>query len=447
MSRAQSRAQSSDQSIPLLSLPGAWRRYPVATALVGLLVIFLVLFPKGGIKISSVPITWGYLLLGLPLPVLALIRLVGFPLRFRRTALIAVATVIPFDVLFLYSCRQNGVASVGDAMSTFVNFFLFPPAFLLVYPAFLDRIDGARLSRLLRFCMLSAALFGLVLFVVYPLTGNLLEVPYLTVNADDYGLIDSTKHITRGAFLKLISTYNNGNVYGVATLILLPIYNTLEPKAWRRNTMKLALILTLSRTVWAGLIFEQLLSLGRIAFESAPTFPRVKLGPALRRSLVLFVTAGAIVAGLTLTFGDLSFLFDENLGGRSAGLISAFHNITLLPAIPVIPFNEIIYAAALAEYGVAGFFSIILIFLMPLALFASNPAVLRSPIRAAALKGLILYSLLMGIDGAIGLIPVMVFYWFTYMIFLEGWPQAFEAASTPTAEPAPPADAARLGFA
>lgn len=420
-------------SSPIPVLPHAWRKYPLSAALVGLLVIFLVLFPKGGVKISSIPITWGYLLLGISLPLLAIIRVLSFPLRFRKFALVAVATVVPFDVLFLYSCRQNGIASFGDAIGTFVNFFLFPVAFLVVYPAFLSRIDGKRLSRILRFCMLAAAFYGIILFILYPLTGKLFEVPYLTVNADDYGLIASTKNIARGAFLKLISTYNNGNVYGVATLILLPMYNVFEKKAWRRNVMKFALILTLSRTVWAGLLCEQLLSLGRIAAQSARTFPRISLGPALRRSLVLIATAVAIVAGLTLTFGNISFLFDQNLGGRSEGLVNALHNITLLPNSPVLPFAEIVYSSALAGYGVAGLLSILLIFGMPLLLLILNPAVLRSPIRSAALKGLLLYSILMAMDGAISLIPVMVFYWFAYMIFLEGWPHAIES---PLASPA-----------
>ena len=153
-------------SSPVPELPYVWRKYPVSAAMAGLLVTFLVLFPKGGVKVGTIPITWGYLLLGISLPILAVVRLLGFPLRFRKLALIATATVVPFDILFLYSCRQNGIAFVGDAIATFVNFFVFPVAFLLVYPPFLSRVDGPRLSRLLRFCMLAAAIFGIILFVL-----------------------------------------------------------------------------------------------------------------------------------------------------------------------------------------------------------------------------------------------------------------------------------------
>ena len=36
------------------------------------------------------------------------------------------------------------------------------------------------------------------------------------MNASDYGELEITKNIGRGFFYKLISTYNNGNLYGVA---------------------------------------------------------------------------------------------------------------------------------------------------------------------------------------------------------------------------------------
>jgi hypothetical protein len=48
--------------------------------------------------------------------------------------------------------------------------------------------------------------------------------------------------------------------------------------------------------------------------------------------------------------------------------------------------------------------------------------IVQSPVRKAALKGLILYAIVATIDGATNLIPVMAFYWFAYMVFLFGLP-------------------------
>lgn len=403
--------------------PGRHRRpHPITAALTALLTLFLVLFPKGGIKLGSVPLTWGYLLLGATLPVLTVIRGLAFPLRVKRSALAVMGSLVPFFILFFFSAEQNGLSSFGEAISTFTSVFVLPFAFLLIYPAFLPYVDGVRFERLFRFSILSAALFGIFLFFLYPLTGHLFEIPYLTVNAADYGMIETYKHINRGGFLKLISTYNNGNVYGVATLILLPLYNKLEPRLWRRNTIKFALILSLSRTVWFGLVAEQLLSLLRLGAGALLTFPRIVLGPAVKRGAFLLLTFGSVVAGLTFTSGKLAFLFDSQLGGRTEGLKAALSNVSWLPAVPVQYFGEIIYTSALAFYGITGLLSIVLIFAFPILLLMSDQACVRSPLRMAAFKGLILYAILMWIDGALNYIPVMAFYWFAYMVFLYGWP-------------------------
>ncbi len=402
------------------------RRHPIAAVLAALLTLFLVLFPKGGVKFGDVPLTWGYVLLGLTLPVLAIVRLFAFPLRARWGAVAATASLIPFQLVFFYSVKQNGVDSFGQAISTFTSLFVLPLAFLLVYPVFLPLIDGIRFDRLFRFSIFSAAVFGIFLFFLYPLTGHLFEIPYLTVNAGDYGMIEGYKHINRGAYLKLISTYNNGNVYGVATLILLPLYNALEPRLWRRNTIKFALILSLSRTVWFGLVAEQLLSLVRLGADAALTFPRIALGPAVKRAAVILLTGGGVLIGLSFTSRNLAFLFDSQLGGRTDTLRAATQNVSWLPVIPVQLFGEVVYATALTSYGITGLLSVLLIFILPIFLLLRDRSCLRSPLRSAAFKGLLLYTILMFVDGAINFIPVMAFYWFTYMVFLHGWPGGLE---------------------
>ena len=408
--------------------PNATPRHRITSLLTFTLVIFLILFPKGGVKVGPVPLTWGYLILAASLPPLALVRVVRLPLRMRKRALLALATLVPFQVTLIYSTLQNGVSNTGYGISMFVAFFVFPFAFLFVYPAFLDRIDGRRLARQFRFCIFVAAVYGLILFVVYPITGKLFEVPYLTVNADDYGLIAATKHIDRGGILKLISTYNNGNLYGVATLMLLPLYDKLETRSWKRVLLKMALVLTLSRTVWFGLILEQALSLLWLGVHAAYTFPRVVFGPALKRGVFIVLTIAAVLFAVVVSFGDIAFLFDKQLGGRSGSIASSLNHVTFLPAEPVNGFLEIIYTSALSDFGVLGLVTILLVFLGPIFIMLTDTKSLRSPLRRAAFKGLVLYFFLTWIDGALLLIPVMAFYWFVYMLFLEGWPGGLDLA-------------------
>lgn len=412
------------------------RRYPITAVVSWLLLTFLVLFPKGGFKVGETPITWGYLILGFTAIPLAAVRLLCFPLRFPPRLVFCLASILPFQVLYLYSYRANGIEDFGLSISIFTSFFILPIIFFLIYPPFLPRIDGERFQKYLRTCMVSAAIYGIFLFFWHPLTGHFIEIPFLTVNIADYGLLETTKNIARGEFFKLISTYNNGNLYGVATLILLPLFNLLEPKLWRRNVMKIALVLTLSRTVWAGLIVDQVLSLLWLVGSNALTFPRLYLGGATRRVVAIVITMGLVLLALLFNSRSIAFLFDPTLGGRVGGS-AAFLQPTVLPDLPLNGFLEMLYNSALTQYGIAGLISILLIFAGPLFIVAANTQIVRWPVRRAALKGLILYAIVATIDGATNLIPVMAFYWFAYMTLLFGLPGENTVAVMTKTDPVP----------
>ena len=414
----------------------ARKGHPVAMFSAWFFVVFLVLFPKGGIKLGIVPITWGYLYLALSFLPLVIVRLLVLPLRWPRRVLIVLAMLLPMQLLFVYAGVFNGVSDPPFAFSTFVALFALPWIFLLVFSPFLQFIDGERLSRYLRWAMLLAAIWGIFLFFLHPITGHFIEIPYLTVNAADVGDLETTKHIARGLYFKLISTYNNGNLYGVATLILLPLYRELERVRWRRAVLIVALLLTLSRTVWAGLVLLETFPIIALLARQFRTFPVVYLRSAWRRLAVIGVMGSLVlVALLFLSLGGnaLGFLFDTTLGGRIVE-VSAVQSggMTLLPSRPLGGFAEVLYATAAHDFGLAGLFAFILFITSPVLLLLFDRRSLRSPFRRAALQGLILYIILGASDGGLDFIPVMAFYWFTYMIYLFDWPP-----SQPTEEAVP----------
>jgi len=386
-----------------------------------LLLTFLVLLPKGGIKYNDIPITWGYVLLALICVPLALVRLLRYPLRVSSLTLAAFASFLPFQVILLYSFWGNGYSNLGASAALLVCFLFLPALFLGIFPAYLRYIHYERFRRYFCFCILAAALWGIFLFFYHPIMGHYIEIPYFTVNAGDYGLLETTKHIARGGYLKLISTYNNGNLYGVATLILFPLYLLLEPRKWKRNVVRIALVLTLSRTVWLGLIMEQVLSLAGKLPSVLGKFPRVRPGRALPQLIAVGTTVCLVFTGLIFNGAGFKFLFDSGLGGRE-GELAGFSNPTLLPMVPVDTFSELLYASALSNYGITGFLAVMLLFAMPVLLLAWKPWLTQSATRRAAAKGLILYAIVAGIDGAVLLIPVMAFYCFAYMVLLHGMP-------------------------
>ena len=397
--------------------------HPLAMFTAWFLVVFLVAFPKGGLKLGILPITWGYLFLALSTPPLVLVRLLALPLTAPRRLVAVILMLLPIQILCLYCVFFYGIADPPFAVSNFTGIFFLPWIFLLVYPPFLPYIDGERLSFYFRWSIFFAAAWGIFLFVLHPITGHFVEIPYLTVNAADYGEIETTKHIARGFFLKLISTYNNGNLYGVCTLMLLPLYSLLEPKKWRSWTVRLALLLTLSRSVWAGLIVDQLLSIGVLLLRQANTFPRLYLGGARKRVVALAVTIALVFTSLLFNANRLAFLFDSQLGGR-VGMLGLLPYITFLPSHGVFGLQEVVYISAAYQFGYAGGAAFLLWMLSPVFLLFVDSTALQSPTRRAALKGLILYAFLAGIDGGFNYIPTMAFYWFVYMIYLFGWPAA-----------------------
>src|SRR5690606_34127372 len=115
------------------------------------------------------------------------------------------------------------------------------------------------LLRAVRMAVLLVSAYGIFLFFYKLATDSFIEIPYLTVNAGDVGELEG-KSIDRGGVFKLISTYNNGNVYGISLLMLLPLYTFLEKRLSSVLTVKASLVLTLSRTVWAGLVVYEVLS-------------------------------------------------------------------------------------------------------------------------------------------------------------------------------------------
>ena len=119
--------------------------------------------------------------------------------------------------------------------------------------------------------------------------------------------------------------------------------------------------------------------------------------------------------------GLLQFLFDKT-GGNRIGQFEAAGTAHLLPEQPLYGFGEVLYASAAQYWGWAGLVAFTLIMVSPVILLLWDQTALDSPLRRAALKGLMIYIVMAGIDGALDFIPVMAFYWFVYSVFLFGWP-------------------------
>lgn len=398
------------------ALPGRFEK-----GVIVLLVAFLLVFPKGGIKLAGVPLTWGYLVLGLAFAWLPLALLLGRSASVRTVRLLVPALLVPFQLTVWWGLLTNGTDGMGFAISLIVSFFFIPLMLVLVLGIHLDRIDLGFLFRLVRWGVFAVAVYGIFLFFYRLKTGSFIEVPFLTVNAGDVGGLED-KYIDRGGVFKLISTYNNGNIYGISILTLLPLYAWLERSVPRQLVVKFSLLLTLSRTVWVGLILFEILH--RVFVKRI----------SLRAVAVLLASLLAVLAGLwyalDLMGWDAGHLFDRRLGGR-IGQLAALEEATVLPRTRFRDVLEIVYLGILHNFGIVGLASYLLAMTGPLLLYAARVLPFaRTEYKRSLAAGLAIYLFISMSDGALLFIPVMVFFWFVASLLVSDNP-SFRALEPP----------------
>ena len=377
------------------------------------LVLFLLVFPKGGVKIAGVPLTWGYVLLALSTLPFFVQLVLGGQMRMAPLRLAAISALVPFQLVVWSALLLHGSNGTGFAVSLVVSFFFIPFAFLLALGVYLDRMQLAHLFRLLRLGIVLIAIYGIFLFVYKLKTGHFIEIPYLTVNAGDVGGLED-KYINRGGIFKLISTYNNGNIYGVSLLLLLPLYTWLEKSHLRQGIVKASLVLTLSRTVWVGLVLYEVLQ--RVYVRRVSARALALLGVAL---VMLALGVGYV---MTLIGSDFSFLLDRNLGGR-LGQLGALETAGLLSSQPFEAIYEIVYLSMLQTFGLFGLVAFLLAMGLPVWLHLMGAVPFAGSVYKRNLAaGLMTYLVISMSDGALLFIPVMAFYWFVVSLLLSDNP-------------------------
>lgn len=390
-----------------LTLPGSSGqvRGPFAVgAVFALLVLFNLALPKGGIRAGDFPVTWGYVLLAAVAP------FAGANLLRRRNLslqpIIQTGLFLPIAAGVLIKAEAYGLAP-GEWVPFLIIFGVFPVLVLGLLSHYLEDIEAERLARLLRLALRFAVVWGLANFFLHLVTKQFIEIPYITVNGDEVGETLS-KNNMRSGVMKLVSTYNNGNIFGVCMVMLSPVYFLVEKKRAWVAAFVLAVLLSLSRTAWFGLM---------------AAFILMVLGGQIRlaRAYVWVGIAGAI-ASLLLILPLLGWsganIIDSSLGGR----MDYFDNfqITLLGAREIrIP--ELIYAGILQSFGVLGL-------VIALAALAAGPlyGVLNwgrlSPLRRAATIGALAYLAEAAIDGALIFPPTFVLFLFvTSLIYRRGF--------------------------
>lgn len=184
--------------------------------------------------------------------------------------------------------------------------------------------------------------------------------------------------------------------------MFLPLYFYFENSQWRKIIVRFSLALTLSRTVWFGLIFHELLY--AVVIEKS------------KKNLILKLIIGLLAISLFISFISylcnfpISFLFDSNLGGRREQL-DILSSITFFSHQPFSYICEIVHLGVIKSFGIIGWLAFLLTMAAPPILYQCG-AYPKTPIRSCILCGLFNYLFLSFSDGALLFIPIAAVFWF-----------------------------------
>ncbi|OIV42460.1 hypothetical protein [Flavobacterium johnsoniae] len=368
-------------------------------------VLFLIFLPKGGFKIAGIPITWGYLYLGFLflLSILIVINKKKFLVSTKH--FLCYAATLPFVLYFSFNLAFRGYdGSFGNLIAFYVSFGFLPLLFYIFLSPFLKKIDSIFVETLLSNAVFWISLYGIILFTFKQLTGNYIEIPYITVNADDLGTLEG-KYNMRGSLYKLISTYNNGNIFGVCILMLFPIFHKQNVSKIKLGIVILALLLTLSRTVWLGLLFYF------VIIYKDRVFKLIKIYAFL--ALILFVFA-TFLMNRYFQYGSLSgFILDSNLGGR-INQIRQFTGVSFFGSQTFDFIEEIVYLSIFKQLGIIGLLLFCISFFSQIYI-----AVSTKNNNYPYLLGSLTYLFVCLSDGCMLYIPTLAFFYFiNTMIFI-----------------------------
>jgi hypothetical protein len=369
---------------------------------------FLIAFPKGGFKIGEVPITWGYLFLGL------FFLASFFKTRFvySRRRILAFLAILPFGLLGMGAIGFHGAAEGGFAVSFFICFIFLPAVFFFSFSPHLEAIESLAIEKMTARALFFVSLFGVIAFFYTVISQDFLLIPHLMIPAEDIEDFALKRMIDRGSFFKLVSTYNNGNIYGICMLMFLNYYFHIEKTFLKRATFILSLILTLSRTVWLGLLIATC-----VGFFLKPK----KKSNLLKYFVFWILSIGSIWLALQAIEFDWGFLFDTNLGGR-LWQFETLRDFSLLPSTEFQTIWEIVYLGILQNFGLIGMLLFIMGMLTPLALYflgSRGGKSCQSSVQNRIAAGLITYLIVCWSDGAIQFIPTMALYWFLSSMLLS----------------------------
>ena len=244
-------------------------------------------------------------------------------------------------ILMVFSLVKYVV--MGDILSNIgyvIPLVIYPLIFFIAY----DLIDNKQKEQRI----INVICFGFFFISIYALLQYIFGIekvciPGITVNLSDYIKYGSKWYLQKnnnnaGVGTKIISTFQNGNLYGVNTLLIFPIAYQFFKEKNKNSIMYISLILfvicvflSLSRACWVGIILFMLFGIFLENEKTQKSFYRKIVMIFLCFMLVIFSFKYFPTIATRLSSMDKSDII--SMSGRTEGLQDVVKN-----------FNEYKYA-------------------------------------------------------------------------------------------------------
>lgn len=212
--------------------------------------------PKGGIKIQDIPVTFGNVLYFVLLILFFIYLLFRQKIYKDKMQLLIFISIVFFAFRIIFAFLNDNM-KFSDIIQYLIPLSIYPFGYIITYNCIRDKKQLGKVLKIVSIDFLVICLYGLIqnIFGIDKTT-----IPGITVNYSDYKespLWYLQKDNGQGDASKMISTYQNGNIFGVNLLLIFPlVFETSKKDRTKFIYIALFLIvgmLTLSRSVWLGI--------------------------------------------------------------------------------------------------------------------------------------------------------------------------------------------------
>lgn len=293
-------------------------------------IFFNIWFPKAGIKLSEIPLTVGNVFLAITFFFWAMKKVMNRRMKINKISYILI-------ILMLYSfIKYLIIGGFVKNIGYIIPLVVYPLMFIIAY----DTIDTKeKLQKVIK-----VICFGFFFICIYALLQYVFGIekvciPGLTVNLSDYTTYGANWYLQKNnnnsseIGTKIISTFQNGNLYGVNALLIYPIVYGYLKKENKSFLMYVSLalfvicvFLSLSRSCWLGIILFMLFGIFLESEKNKNSLYRKAI--IILMCLVLVGVSFKYFPSIAARFSSMDKSSVMSMSGRTEGLTEVLNNFS-----------------------------------------------------------------------------------------------------------------------